>query len=60
MPESVIAGSYGNHLSINVGYGFVINSFDYVDICSVYINFDKSFFYHEWILHKNIYIYTHI
>ena len=32
-----------------VGCGFVINGFYYVEICSLYTHFGKSF-YHEWML----------
>ena len=32
-----------------IGCGFVINSFDYVELCSLYTLFGKSF-YHEWLL----------
>ena len=32
-----------------IGCGFVINSFYYVEICSLYSHFRKGF-YHEWML----------
>ena len=34
----------------DVSCGFVTNSLYYIKICSLYANFDGSFFYHEWIL----------